>query len=137
MQRKSTILAGIGIAAVVAAGGSAFTASNTVTNAFNTGQGEATVAGYNTTAVSYSYTGTNKDQVSGVTMTVTPVSGATPAAVVKARLAAGDEYTQCSQPDAEALPLKWSCTFATAKAVSAVTTLDVYATSDSAAGSDA
>ena len=90
MQRKSKILAGIGIAAVVAAGGSAFTASNTVASGFNTGQGEATVAGYNTTAVSYSYTGTNKDQVSGVTMTVTPVSGGTPAAVVKARLAAGD-----------------------------------------------
>lgn len=119
----------VAVAGVVAATGSAFTASNTVAD-HRVGQGVGTLTGYVTSDVAYTYD-SDGTQIQGVTFTL---SGS--ATEVKARVLTGPgtpAYASCLAdtdtddvgPDT-AVTNQWRCAV-TPVAVSAATGLDVFA----------
>ncbi len=129
MRKRARMLTAVALAAVVVAGGSAYTAANTVA-ASAAGQGSGTITGYDVANVKYTFaTAANEaDLIEKAVFNVTPTAPATTAPnVVKARFrdatgallpAPQDAYATCSKLDA-AKPTEWTCTWSGTSRVAA------------------
>lgn len=89
--RWSRRLGILGVAGVLALGGYAFTASNTVP-ATSAGLGAAAISGYTVSGVGYSLNASTPSNIDAVTFTLSP----TAASVVKAQLVSGGTYYPCT-----------------------------------------
>lgn len=125
MQNKHKVLAAVAIAGVVAAGGSAFTASSAVPD-HKLGQDVGEISGYVTSGITYTY------DSAGTTITnvVFTLDGA--ASTVKARVtssAASVAYVNCDPNLATVLLANdWTCDVADVTVANA-NGLDVFASS--------
>jgi hypothetical protein len=119
---------------VAAAGGSAFTASNTFENTVAAGQGSTVTAGYAVSAVKYvldDFAESNELNSVNFTLTPTDASAELPTQV-RIRLRTGS-YTNCTAGAAAIAPAtNWLCAQAEDFLVSSVTTLDIVAVSQPA-----
>lgn len=88
---RSRFLSALIVAAALAAGAYAFTASNTVP-ASNAGSGSGTISGYTVSAIAYQLNATTPSNVDSVTFTLSAT-----AATAKAKIVSGSTtYTACS-----------------------------------------
>lgn len=140
MRITRQALAAAAAVGVAAAGGSAFTASNTLPTEA-AGQGSTGTAGYTVSAVKYELdsTASRGDYLITTKFSIAPTSGGGNALQVKVRLVTGGDYYSCTRPDAAGAPQAWSCIIASGAVgsgglqVSTVNTLDVVAVSQLAA----
>lgn len=89
--RGARRLAVLGVAATLALGGYAFTASNTVP-ATSAGLGAGAISGYTVSGVAYSLNASTPSNIDAVTFTLSP----TAASVVKAQLVSDGSYYSCT-----------------------------------------
>lgn len=123
MLRKNIFKTLLAVAAVTAALGSyAFAGANTVT-AKAAGQGADAIAGYTVGALAYTtIEAGGAIKIDKVSFTLTEAAGEVAATTAKARLDSSSAYTACT-----VLSGTWTCDFVTDVAVSAATSLDIYA----------
>lgn len=81
----------LAVAAAVALGGYAYTASNTVP-ATSAGIGATAISGYTVSSVAYGLNATTPSNIDTVTFTLSPAAAST----VKAQLASGGTYYPCT-----------------------------------------
>ena len=120
MKRRLTGKLGVlALAGAIAAGGYAYTATNTVP-ATTAGVGSGAISGYAITNVQYGLNATTPTNIDTVTFTINPAAAAT----VKAQLAAGGTFYPCTNAAGAV-----SCTTTAPQAtVAAATQLTVLAT---------
>ena len=109
----------VAVAAVVAMGGYAYTASNTVP-ATSAGIGATAISGYTVSSVAYGLNATTPANIDTVTFTLSPAAATT----VKAQLVSGGTYYPCTNTAGSV-----SCTTTSPQAtVAAANQLTVLAT---------
>lgn len=125
--RLSKVLAVLVVAVGVMGASYAFTASNTVPNATQAGQGEGTVSGYTATSVAWTLDAANPNNVQKVAFTLSPVTAST---VVYGGSDNGTTITwsnACTQGTISAGSATETCTFATEPTANATAKLAVSA----------
>lgn len=128
MKLSKQVLAAAAAVGIAAAGGSAFTASNT-TPATAVGQGASTTSGYAVTNVLYtlnpSTADATGDTITAVAFDTAPSTGTVKATQARVRLTATGEWTACVAAGVLVAPAQqFTCTFATPVEASAATTVD-------------
>lgn len=116
MRRSTKLAAALAIAGVVAAGGSAFTASNTMSQTSNVaGYGQATATGATVTKISYTSLSTDASKLASVIFTTsTNVTGKTAKLTLKLGTAIVGTPYSCTLGTWDATNLKMDVTCATA-----------------------
>jgi hypothetical protein len=110
-SRSRMLIGGAVVAGVMAVGGYAFTASNTVA-ASKAGDGQAAISGYDVSSVHYTLDGTDPGAMNAVAFDLdsTPVAGST----IKVQVVDGGSWYSCTNTDAAV-----SCTTTGATVVAA------------------
>jgi hypothetical protein len=124
MQRafigRSRILGVLVIAAALATGVYAFTATNTVPNS-NAGSGSGTISGYTVSNVQYQLNATTPSDIDSITFTLNATAG-----TAKAKVVSGSTtYTDCSIAGG----VNVTCNFSPDVAITTADQLSVIATS--------
>jgi hypothetical protein len=128
MKLSKQVLAAAAAVGIAAAGGSAFTASNTTPDTA-VGQGASTTSGYAVTNVVYtlnpSTADTTGDTITAVSFDTAPTTGLVKASQARVRLTTAGAWTDCVAGTVVAAPAQpFTCTFTTAVEASAATTVD-------------
>jgi hypothetical protein len=119
---RALLTVGVAVAAL-AAGGDAFTASNTVPDS-NAGYGGSTVSGYTISSVSY-HLAADPTTSDYVTFDVSPDNAGIAPTVVKAKPGAADTvYTDCANTAGST----WKCTWGSPITVATIDQLQIVAT---------
>lgn len=117
--RLTRRLGALGVAATLALGAYAYTASNTVP-ATSAGSGATAITGYTVTSVAYSLNATTPTNIDAVTFTISPTAATT----VKAQLVSAGSFYSCTNTSGSV-----SCATTSPQAtVSAANQLTVLAT---------
>ena len=117
---RSRIIGILVVAAALATGAYAFTATNTVPDS-NAGSGSGTISGYTVTNIAYTLNATTPSDIDSMTFTLNAS-----AATVKAKIVSGSTaYTSCSIAGG----VNVTCNFAPDIAITTADQLSVIATS--------
>ena len=133
MRMKRSALAITAAVGLAVAGGTAFTASNTVADT-SAGQGESVTTGFTADNVEYTLdaisTPTTGDKIVSVSFDlVADDADALPAGQARVRILSTNSYSECDTPVVAGAVASFDCTLSVSVAASAADTLDIVAVS--------
>jgi hypothetical protein len=92
VRKRRTLVIATVIAIVAGVSTYAFTASNTLPGSTSAGSGAASISGYTVSGVAYNLNATTPTNIDSVSFSINPTTAST----VKAQLASGGQWYQCT-----------------------------------------